>query len=66
MIEGTGVTTCKEVLVTQLAGKGCKVKGGTITTNTLKGTSVGMEGNWNLPLGRSSQSPRSKAAASRP
>jgi hypothetical protein len=43
-IEGTGVTTYKEVLVTQPAGKGCKVKGGTITTNTLKGTSVGMEG----------------------
>jgi hypothetical protein len=43
-IEGTGVTTYKEVTVTQPAGKGCKVKGGTITTNLLKGTSVGMEG----------------------
>jgi hypothetical protein len=44
LIEGTGVTTYKEVTVTQPAGKGCKVPGGTITTNKLRGTSTGMEG----------------------
>ncbi|HEV7564125.1 MAG TPA: hypothetical protein VGO24_11565, partial [Solirubrobacterales bacterium] len=45
-IEGTGTTTYTGVTVTKPAGKGCKVKGGEVKTNLLRGTSAGqgMEG----------------------
>lgn len=43
-IEGFGKTTYSGVTVTKPAGKGCKVKGGTIESRELRGTSVGMEG----------------------
>ncbi len=45
-IEGTGTTTYTGVTVTKPAGKGCKVPEGKLTTNKLKGTSLGqgMEG----------------------
>jgi hypothetical protein len=46
VISGTGRTTYREVTVIAPAGKGCVVKGGSITTNELKATSagLGMEG----------------------
>jgi hypothetical protein len=45
-IEGTGATEYRGVTVTLPAGRGCKVTGGTLTTNVLRGTSLGqgMEG----------------------
>lgn len=44
--EGTGLTEFRGVTVTKPAGKGCKVPGGTLTTNKLKATNLGqgMEG----------------------
>jgi hypothetical protein len=40
--EGTGVITFKNVTVTAPAGKGCKVKGGSVTTNKLTNTTKGL------------------------
>jgi hypothetical protein len=40
--EGTGVITYKKVVVTKPAGKGCKVKGGEVVTNSLKATTEGL------------------------
>jgi hypothetical protein len=44
-VSGTGVITFKKVIVTAPAGKGCVVKGGTVTTNKLAGTTNGLAAN---------------------
>jgi hypothetical protein len=44
LIEGFGTTTYSEVTMTKPAGKGCKVPGGKLTTEELRGISTGMEG----------------------
>lgn len=44
--EGTGLSEFRGITVTKPAGKGCKVTGGTLVSNTLRGTNLGqgMEG----------------------
>ncbi|MGD9736128.1 MAG: hypothetical protein AB7V58_11060 [Solirubrobacterales bacterium] len=41
-VTGTGVITYESCSVTKPSGKGCVVKGGTVVTKTLKGTTVGV------------------------